>query len=255
MHPRRGLLVLEVKDWRLSTIARADRQTWEILPDGVPKTVINPLEQARQYAKGQKCQFVILSNGNHHYFWDLEAGNPNPVAQLPSLEMLQSRLQYEPDSLSLTKEKIATDYIVTTQYPDYAKDPGYVNEKTRPRLLMERKLRFLRPYQIAAIQAIQHAVAEGKDRFLLEMATGTGKTLTAAAILKLFLRTKNARRILFLVDRLELAANFLGGICFQIVHVLVGRCPDHVNHDHGFVGLADTGGLFRSQKSRQRKPP
>ena len=50
MHPRRGLLVLEVKDWRLSTIARADRQTWEIVPDGVPKTVINPLEQARQYA-------------------------------------------------------------------------------------------------------------------------------------------------------------------------------------------------------------
>lgn len=167
----------------------------------------NPLdgkEQARQYAKGQKCRFVILSNGNHHYFWDLEAGNPNPVAQLPSLEMLQSRLQYEPDSLSLTKEKIAADYIVTTQYPDYAKDPGYVNEKTRPRLLMERKLRFLRPYQIAAIQAIQYAVSEGKDRFLLEMATGTGKTLTAAAILKLFLRTKNARRILFLVDRLEL---------------------------------------------------
>ena len=50
MHPRRGLLVLEVKDWRLATITRADRQTWEISPDGVPKSVINPLEQARQYA-------------------------------------------------------------------------------------------------------------------------------------------------------------------------------------------------------------
>jgi len=36
------------------------------------------------------------------------------------------------------------------------------------------------------------------------MATGTGKTLTAAAIIKLFLRTGNARRVLFLVDRLEL---------------------------------------------------
>src|ERR1017187_1673605 len=36
------------------------------------------------------------------------------------------------------------------------------------------------------------------------MATGTGKTLTAAAIIKLFLRTKNAYRVLFLVDRLEL---------------------------------------------------
>jgi type I restriction enzyme R subunit len=36
------------------------------------------------------------------------------------------------------------------------------------------------------------------------MATGTGKTLTAAAIIKLFYKTGNARRILFLVDRLEL---------------------------------------------------
>jgi type I restriction enzyme R subunit len=51
---------------------------------------------------------------------------------------------------------------------------------------------------------VQKAVSEGKKRFLLEMATGTGKTLTSAAIIKLFYRTKNARRILFLVDRLEL---------------------------------------------------
>ncbi len=47
-------------------------------------------------------------------------------------------------------------------------------------------------------------MSEGKDRFLFEMATGTGKTLTAAAVIKLFLRTGNARRALFLVDRLEL---------------------------------------------------
>ncbi|MDD5324998.1 MAG: 3'-5' exonuclease [Polaromonas sp.] len=50
MHPRRGLLVLEVKDWRLSTIQTADRLNWEIIPDGIPKSVPNPLEQARQYA-------------------------------------------------------------------------------------------------------------------------------------------------------------------------------------------------------------
>ncbi len=50
MHPRRGILVLEVKDWKLSTIGQADKQTWTIIPDGIPKTVINPLEQARQYA-------------------------------------------------------------------------------------------------------------------------------------------------------------------------------------------------------------
>ena len=41
---------------------------------------LNPLvgkEQARDYAKSQKCRFVILSNGNKHYFWDLEQGNPH----------------------------------------------------------------------------------------------------------------------------------------------------------------------------------
>jgi type I restriction enzyme R subunit len=36
------------------------------------------------------------------------------------------------------------------------------------------------------------------------MATGTGKTLLSAAIAKLYLRSENATRILFLVDRLEL---------------------------------------------------
>ncbi len=50
MHPRRGILVLEVKDWKLSTIQQADKQSWTLIPDGIPKTVINPLEQARQYA-------------------------------------------------------------------------------------------------------------------------------------------------------------------------------------------------------------
>ncbi|WP_342617415.1 3'-5' exonuclease [Rhodoferax sp. GW822-FHT02A01] len=50
MHPRRGILVLEVKDWKPSTILQADKQTWEIMGDNGPKTVINPLEQARQYA-------------------------------------------------------------------------------------------------------------------------------------------------------------------------------------------------------------
>ena len=47
-------------------------------------------------------------------------------------------------------------------------------------------------------------MTDGNDRFLFEMATGTGKTLTAAAVIKLFLRTGNAFRVLFLVDRLEL---------------------------------------------------
>jgi|JI10StandDraft_1071094.scaffolds.fasta_scaffold91584_3 hypothetical protein len=50
LHPRRGILVLEVKDWNRNTILRANKQSWDILGDNGPKTVINPLEQARQYA-------------------------------------------------------------------------------------------------------------------------------------------------------------------------------------------------------------
>jgi hypothetical protein len=50
LHPRRGLLILEVKDWRLDTIRQANRQTWEIIPGVQPKNVINPIEQARHYA-------------------------------------------------------------------------------------------------------------------------------------------------------------------------------------------------------------
>ena len=49
LHPSRGLLILEVKDWRLETLRTADRLTCEILVDGVTKRVANPLEQARHY--------------------------------------------------------------------------------------------------------------------------------------------------------------------------------------------------------------
>ena len=50
LHPRRGLLILEVKDWRLETVRSANKQSWEIFASGVPKTVPNPIEQARHYA-------------------------------------------------------------------------------------------------------------------------------------------------------------------------------------------------------------
>ena len=50
LHPRRGMLILEAKDWRLDTVRRADKQTWQILAGGVPKSVANPIEQARHYA-------------------------------------------------------------------------------------------------------------------------------------------------------------------------------------------------------------
>src|SRR5205085_5137549 len=50
IHPRRGILILETKDWKLETIQKASRQAWDIVPDGQHKVVKNPLEQARHGA-------------------------------------------------------------------------------------------------------------------------------------------------------------------------------------------------------------
>jgi hypothetical protein len=50
IHPRRGLLILEVKDWKLDTIRSATRERFEIAPDGQLKVVINPVMQARHCA-------------------------------------------------------------------------------------------------------------------------------------------------------------------------------------------------------------
>lgn len=48
-HPAYGVLILEVKDWKLETIAGGDRHHINLNLDGTIKSVVNPFEQARQY--------------------------------------------------------------------------------------------------------------------------------------------------------------------------------------------------------------
>src|SRR5512145_396818 len=50
LHPRRGLLVLEVKDWKREHIQRIDRSSVSLLTAQGVKQKANPLEQARGYA-------------------------------------------------------------------------------------------------------------------------------------------------------------------------------------------------------------
>lgn len=167
----------------------------------------NPLdgkEQARRYAQSQNVRFIILSNGNIHYFWDLERGNPSLITQFPTQESLRHFVAYKPDPKKLMEEKVSDDYIALTQNPNYQKDPRWQDETLKPNLVREYDLKFLRPYQLKAIHALQESAKQGNDRYLFEMATGTGKTLTCAAVIKLFLKTGNAKRVLFLVDRIEL---------------------------------------------------
>ena len=152
-------------------------------------------EQARKYARSQNCRFILLSNGNLHYFWDLERGNPHVITSFPTPDSAATYRQVTPDSQRLVKEPVDEDYIVLTQRPSYATEAGWKLDYERPAYIQANKLRFLRSYQLDAVHALQRAIKDGKDRFLLEMATGTGKTLTAAAVIKLFLRTVSRQSI------------------------------------------------------------
>ncbi|MEO7049277.1 MAG: DEAD/DEAH box helicase family protein, partial [Ferruginibacter sp.] len=172
------------------------------------KESLHPLvakEQARKYANTVGARFIILSNGIIHYLWDLKKGNPKSIYKFPSPEEIGAIKEWNPDREALVSEKVERDYIVAVQMPDYTERPEWNGsiEKSKD-FIWTNGLRFLRHYQLDAIQHLKDAVKKGKDRFLFEMATGTGKTLTSAAVIRLFLRTQNARRVLFLVDRLEL---------------------------------------------------
>ncbi|MFZ3081117.1 hypothetical protein [Rhodoferax ferrireducens] len=60
----------------------------------------NPLigkEHARKYAKSQNCRFIILSNGNLHYLWDLQHGNPHVITRFPQPGAIKGYARFQPD--------------------------------------------------------------------------------------------------------------------------------------------------------------
>jgi type I restriction enzyme R subunit len=164
---------------------------------------IDPLtgkEQARSYAEGLGVSHIFLSNGLVHHYWNLRQGNPVKVSRFLPLEQLAKAAEWRPDSARLAAVTVDENYIAVSQ------DAAWLtySPADRAAVMVNKKIRLLRDYQIDAIRALQKAASPSLHRFLLEMATGTGKTLLSAAIAKLCLRTENATRILFLVDRLEL---------------------------------------------------
>ena len=69
LHPQRGILILEVKDWKPETIRSTNKQSFEILISSGIKHVINPLEQARHYAHAvsnvlQKDTQLTINSGS-----------------------------------------------------------------------------------------------------------------------------------------------------------------------------------------------
>jgi type I restriction enzyme R subunit len=163
---------------------------------------IDPLtakEQARAYAETLNASHIFLSNGLVHWYWNLRQGNPVKVSRFLPLEELGKASEWRPDSQRLAAVEIDENYIAVSQDSIWLS----YSAADRETIKVNKKIRLLRDYQLNAIRELQKAAASGKERFLFEMATGTGKTLLSAAIAKLYLRTENTTRILFLVESIS----------------------------------------------------
>jgi type I restriction enzyme R subunit len=136
-------------------------------------------EQAKQYCyniqrtQGGELPFCFYSNGHDIFFWDLDNYPPKKIYGFPTRNDLE-RYAY----LRKARKPLASELINT-------RIAG-------------------RDYQIASIRAVMEAVEKRKRKFLLVMATGTGKTRTCIALVDALMRAGWAEKVLFLVDRIAL---------------------------------------------------
>jgi type I restriction enzyme R subunit len=169
------------------------------------KESIDPLsaiDQAKEYAQYKRVKHIFLSNGDHHYYWHThEMSVPQPVSHFLNYKELGEVEKWQPHPELMANMNVDENYIAISQDGQWLT----YNIDTKERERKDKGIRILRNYQVEALKTLQNAYCRaGKRRFLFEMATGTGKTLLSAAVIKLFLRAGCAKRVLFLVDRIEL---------------------------------------------------
>ncbi len=132
-------------------------------------------EQAKQYADGfEKAghdrPFIFYTNGNNIYFWNDSTDIPGKIYGFLTRDDLESLLFKRKEKLDLSSLPIETNIAG-------------------------------RPYQIEAIRKVIENYSQNKRSALLVMATGTGKTRTAIAIIDILMRSHWLKRVLFLADR------------------------------------------------------
>lgn len=142
-------------------------------------------EQALQYAKnirkihGGDLPFIFYTNGHDVYLWEYGFYPPRKVFGFPTRANLEWMVQCRQSRRPLSVELINTEIAG-------------------------------RDYQIAAIRSILERIEQKRRKLLLVMATGTGKTRVATALMDVLLRAHWAKRVLFLVDRITLRDQAIG---------------------------------------------
>jgi type I restriction enzyme R subunit len=181
-HGRRGkgLTADYVLVYRNTKLAVVEAKAWdEELTEGVG--------QAKNYADKLAIRFAYASNGQGVYGIDMQTGREGEIAAFPTPDELWNR--------TFAKQNDWRDRFAAVPFPD--KSGSW----------------HIRFYQEIAVERVLEKIAAGKDRILLTLATGTGKTAIAFQIAwKLFQARWNLGgeptrrpRILFLADRNNLA--------------------------------------------------
>ena len=181
-HGRRGkgLTADYVLVYRNTKLAVVEAKAWDDpLTEGVG--------QAKNYADKLAIRFAYASNGQGVYGIDMQTGREGELAAFPTPDELWNR--------TFAKQNDWRDRFATVPFPD--KSGSW----------------HIRFYQEIAVERVLERIAAGKDRILLTLATGTGKTAIAFQIAwKLFQTRWNLGgeptrrpRILFLADRNNLA--------------------------------------------------
>lgn len=173
----------DVEEYKLPNGQRADYVLWA--DDGKPLAVVEAKrtrrdadegrQQGKLYADALEQLFgqrpvIFYSNGFHTYLWDDTHYPPRPVQGFYTRTELQTLIQRRRGRRDLRREPL--------------------NEQIAGR-----------PYQTEALRAIAETFHRGERGALLVMATGTGKTRTAAALTDLLSKAGWAKRVLFLADR------------------------------------------------------
>ena len=135
------------------------------------------------YAVTMNVPFAYSSNGDAFMEHDFLTGMEReiPLDEFPTCDELKARFIAESnDGAGMCSEQIAI-----------LEQPYYSSQKTYPP----------RYYQRVAVNKTLDAIARGRDRLLLVMATGTGKTYTAFQIVYRLLKSGLKKKILYLADR------------------------------------------------------
>ncbi len=172
------------------------------------KNVYDDIGQAKRYAKGLQTQgtFTIET-----CYGEFKVPLTFATNGRPYLEQLkkESGIWFLDVRDNSNRRKVLKGWYTPQEIKAYLRQTPQQAEIELDDMGFDYHLK-LRDYQINAIKAVENSIKQGKDTALIAMATGTGKTKTAIAMVYRLLKSERFRRILFLVDRAALGIQTTG---------------------------------------------